>query len=478
MDAARISLPTDGFDSEPESEDPDAPPPDAIPELCVTLAACQKAGDRKCVSRTLKFIRLSVKHYRDRTLPFLLASGAFHLVAYLLSVCPIRRIQIRALRTIFTFQRYLPDAAAVELSDLGLVDRTLALLAANPNPQLIGFTTFVLVSLYGFLDDAPREYFRALFPIAEIARLLIDVVWDRALKVAEAARVNATIAPLQLLSAYVARGVNVEEFQIVGAVVHRFLFYVDGKMRQYGPAETLLTLLLERLNNLIINSSLDPALFEDAKFAAFVNAELENGAAPSRVLACEIWENLIRCGASGHGIVLNSLLDVIDIQSGRAAHAALALMATMLRESADRAELVAALVSAHPTEKGFQTFLAKRVWARDFECRRGCAMCMALMAQGCGAQEMMELARPKVVRNLVPFLELEDEEAMLAVLTALDSIFTFAQSAGEELWADVLNAWLQADGPERILEITQEFDAPEFAAFADRFCAMLGDEVE
>jgi hypothetical protein len=237
-------------------------------------------------------------------------------------------------------------------------------------------------------------------------------------------------------------------------------------------------LLLSLVNALVAQGALTPAFFAETALGALVNAEIRHSNNRANVIACQIWENLVRKGSSGNGIEINAVLDLIDTENGYAAHAALRLMETLLRESPDRGALVFALVSASPTDKGFLTFVSEKVKKRDYETSRACAACTALIVLGANPVDMEVLADPRghLVGALFDFLKVED--ARLELLRALRAIFEFVQARGGEQWADIKQQWFEADGPEWMLEITQDDEGLAFVEFQDQFFAMLESDDE
>jgi hypothetical protein len=59
---------------------------------------------------------------------------------------------------------------------------------------------------------------------------------------------------------------------------------------------------------------------------------------------------------------INTVLDLIDTESGMAMHAAFGLIEALLGRAGDWAGLVTARVCASPTENAVQTFQTEEVW--------------------------------------------------------------------------------------------------------------------
>jgi hypothetical protein len=277
-------------------------------------------------------------------------------------------------------------------------------------------------------------------------------------------RINATLGLFPLLISYATSGIDGDEFALIMTIINH---YISLDVDETVPP------LLSLVNALVASGAMSPSLFADTPLGMIVNRQIAAIDNRSTAVACEIWENLVHRGSSGRCVDVDAVLDVVDCERGRAVHAALRLVEALLRESTDLALFVASLVSDSPTNRGFQTFLSEKVKRRDFETFRACGACTALIVLAAGPADMDILALPEegIVSQLFDFLEVEENR--IPILEAVGVIFEFAHSRGGEQWAGIHQQWLMADGPEKMLELTQEEGGGQFVAFQDRFFEML-----
>jgi hypothetical protein len=324
---------------------------------------------------------------------------------------------------------------------------------ATIDVRIIGFAIVILAEFYGAVSADERREFRKIFPTVEVARVF-EFVWREEENVDE--RVNACLGAFKLLIAYSEEGLEAGEFDMVMRVIGIVLSHLNQMKRGSLAFARLLWFVLAPLNALIAQGALDPGFFLDTGLGRFVNRELVAGDDRSKVRACQIWESLIHRGGSARWVALDSLLDLVDCDRRPVAHAALKLMETMLRESPERQELVAELVSASVTEKGFATFLPKRAAERDFENLRDCGACTTLIVLGAGRRELEGLmdSEWKIVEVLVHCLAVDELRG--DVLAALAVIFRFAEGIGGTTWTTIKRQWLDTDGPGKMLELEAE----------------------
>jgi hypothetical protein len=236
---------------------------------------------------------------------------------------------------------------------------------------------------------------------------------------------------------------------------------------ELGLSDHLVRKSLEILQNLVSNGSLPPSDFVES-FGWFVNEEMQVGTPTLQELSCQLWTIAIERGDTGAGILINDLLGLVQSPSRAVRQRALALFVALLEQSPRASDFIHELFECN----GVGNFLNAR--RHDFECLSSCAKCLRRIFAGATAVEMEVLMCSDVMAALVEVLSLEEEELVLFGLRAMADLFEFAIGHGtEKEFRDLLADFLQANGPELIIELKTTSPNPEIRQVAETMLTVV-----